>query len=822
MAVLVRGPASLAQAQEPAPRRWQQGEIAQEEGRVGRAAKEVSDVVASDRAVHEDSTGRALHLLLDAAGVEGFGWALSWRDTRHGNLGLFVARLGLDGKLLEPERPFPFHGAAFREQEPCLGVGPGLSCALGYTLPGVTEPWRFMGRMLDRRGAFQGPQSMLGLDDARLTELAPEARAPDAGRTAELGLAARVLANGDGEFAWLRGGRIFSQSLAPGDGPGGHPGDGGKVRCLNPTGPAATGRPLFSVPAERASPPQRASIVCWPSENGAIAVRAGDDTLEAGSGTPLECLLDPRRSGGFWLVVDRGQDLALRHLSPRGKPDGEDIVIALKPFGHVDAAAWSEGLAILHQPQASRGREVAVGGRMSVRFLTPDGAPAAREPIDPLPAATERASAGRVAGAGDKLLIAWSELRGFDHDIYARILSAGIAAPGAEQRVNSDALSSYQKNPSLASNGTDRAVIGWWDSRAEPNQPYLRVLDGRGAFQTPELRLPAALAGAGGARPGPAPAADGADQVLAAVLPDGKFLAVWTLVREFERRVRAQLFMPSGAPLGPDFDVEAEPWTCTDLGIAALALPGRGGFAVGWPSRSAGYLVRRITSEGSLGGAPRAIGEMGTVGDLSLCALDDGRAIAVWDQAQEGGASRLRARFLGPDLEPLGHVVDFDTQWRGSDHDPSVAPGPAHVPGSFALAWVVGDDASRDVFFRVFDAAGVPLQKPVALTAIAHEQDFPSLVRVGRDAWVCAWEDDISYLDHTYVRSIQDLGQKLGPVRNLNQRQAEVYHENYMAPVLARVEGGLIAAWNDCRRGQGFDVFFKVFGLQFDRGPGGG
>ncbi len=808
--VATTGSGSPQTTQDQEAKRWTEDMVPQEEGVVGRVVKDVQDVIALDKPVHEDQSGRALHLLLDVAGVAGEGWALSWRDTRNGNLGLFLGRLALDGTLREPERPFPIHGAAFRELDPAMAAGPKLAGAVGYTLPGITEPWRFMGRVFHGDGEFQGPQAMLGVGDERLAQLAELHEAERSGRE-ELGLTVTVDERGTATFAWLRKGRIFLQDL-PADG-----GEGGKVRCANARGAIATGRPVFS------SPGGKQVLLVWPSVEGNIAgMVLGTSAVQTlGEGLVLQALTDPRPNAGWWLVVDRGRELVLRPIAARGTRTGDDIVLGQKPWGHVHVATWQEGLAILEQRDASRGREVAVGGRFQVRFLAADGSPSQRPPLDPLAPETTRASAGRVAGAGNSLLIAWSELRGNDNDIYARILASDAQEPTPERRVNTDEASAGQKTSSVAAAGGDRAVITWCDSRDKLGEPYLRVVDAKGKFMSPELLLPAALPSQSGTPARPDLGSDTVDQVLSAMLPSGKFLACWSLTRESDRRLRAQLFAKDGVPLGPDFDVEADVWTAAPNGIAVQALGEREGFAVAWPMRDSGYVVRRITSEGGLGGAPRKISEVALAGDISLAKLNDGRTIAVWDEPLGDGNQYLRARFLGPDLAPEAECIEFDRQWRGSDHDPSVAPGPPQSPGSFALAWVVGEDASRDVFFRLFDGHGKPSTKPVSLTTKAHEQDYPCLVQLPDHAWICGWEDDLSYLDHTYVRRIESNGRTLGPPRNLNQRQEGVYHENYQAPILALVERGVVASWNDCRRAKGFDIYYKVFGLDFDNARAG-
>jgi hypothetical protein len=771
---------------------------------------DVADVIAVDRPVHEDREGRAMHALLDVVGVAGQGWVMSWRDTRNGNVGLYLARVGLDGRLREPERPFPFHGAAFREVDPVVAAGPGLAGAVAWTTREHSPSWAFWGRTFGADGSFPQPESMLGLDESR-SERGQER--PTRFGHADLGLCGTVDERGNAIYAWLSQGRILSQRLAAGHGEPSRP------ECLNEERPSASGKPLLSAPGGHSV------LAVWPTEGGLIAASTlrGSRLQSAGAGqTPRQLMPDP--SGrGWWLVLEHAGELALRHLSDSGTPDRQDRSLAASPFGHVHVAAWSEGLVVLHQPDGRSNREFAVGGRFRLRFLEPDGSPSARAELDPLPESAASVWGARVSGAGSALLIAWSEPSSASTDVYARVLTKGQGSGeppelGPVARLNSDQASAAQTEGRVAAAGGDSAAIAWLDSRDGSNRAYVRTVDSKGQPTSPERRLPARARSAQIAA-APSQEPELAEQVQPAMAVDGSFLVAWVTTRGQGRALRAQLFAAHAEARGPEFDVEATPGGVDGQGIGVLALPEGKGFLAAWPRGARGYALRRVEPRGEAAapsGAEIELGEGPEAGDIALCLLDDGRILAAWDEAAGDGNQRLRARFLGPSLELDGPPIDFDTMWKHSDHDPSLAPGPKAQPGSFAMAWVNGEDVSRDVVARLFDRKGRPLGKPLAISTKAHEQDFPSLVRMPDGSWLCGFEDDLSHLDHTYVRRIQPGFESLGSVRNLNQRQP-VYQENYQAPQLALVSSGVVAVWDDCRRSLGFDVFFKVIGPRFDR-----
>ncbi|HVS08518.1 MAG TPA: hypothetical protein VMS76_01495, partial [Planctomycetota bacterium] len=618
--------------------------------------------------------------------------------------------------------------------------------------------------------------------------------------------AAGVRPDGTALFAWAQRGAVFLQPFEPGP-------HTGRVEPLDLEDPPATGKPLLG------SGPQ-GNLCVWSELAGPdspqvrfhlLPARGPSIGGSAGTGKPIQVVAAPSGSpheGEWWIVVDRGTDLALRRLSRRGKPAGEDVHLLDAPWGNAVLAAWSEGLALLVQGDARFQRETYIGGPPELRFLDHDGGPSARAPLPVLAPDSLRASGARVAGAGDVLVVAWSELRGSDVDVYWRVLERTAEGFGEERRLNTDEVSGMQRLADVAGAGGATGLVAWPDGRDGDSRLYARLVSAKGGFLTPEMPLPAKA----GAAPGSAPASDRMEAAFAsaAMAEDGSFALVW-LEGSDAWTLRMQIFEPDGKARGPAFDADPLARASPHAGLDVEALPEGRGWALVWSRADGGLAARQVSPDGEPGEL-RQVAPPGSLGNVDLAVLDDGRLIAAWD-VRAGETHRLRARFLDASLEPASEELSFETMWRGSDWDPSVAPA---AKGGFAMAWCAGEDASRDVYARLFDRDGRPAGRPHAITARLHEQDFPSLVRLSDGSWLVAWEDDISYLDHTYVRRLTGGQRALGPIR-LIERREEVYHENYQVPRLAPVEGGVLAAWSDCRRGQGFDVFVKVLGPLFDQ-----
>jgi hypothetical protein len=167
---------------------------------------------------------------------------------------------------------------------------------------------------------------------------------------------------------------------------------------------------------------------------------------------------------------------------------------------------------------------------------------------------------------------------------------------------------------------------------------------------------------------------------------------------------------------------------------------------------------------------------------------------------------------------PEGPELSFQSSPGKGDWDPEPAAGPE---GGFLLVWTGNEGVARDVLARRFDARARPLGPMLSVSPKLNEQDYPDVLRLGDGTWVVAWEDDISYRDHTYVRRIDAAGRTMGPERSLNQRVTK-FAEHRSAPRIARLGDGFVGVWGDRRRGLGQDVFLRVVGPGFDAPPGAG
>jgi hypothetical protein len=791
-----------------------EGQVPQEPGVIGTVAPQPGEIVLDATLLHEDRVGRAQHVLAELAGASGAGFAGIWRDTRDGNAGLYFGRLDALGHSLEKERPAYATGSAGREVEPSIALGPDGG-ALAWYSSGSATGQQVKLRVFDREGVLQGGDVQLGspgdkhgqgrarafaegaADDRRaapgfrVPSVAVHRSAPEPEGAARLG----AVVWAEEGLLWLQRFRANAELL-------------GDPIPINAHGTAAVGGP-------RLAAAESGELACaWRSADG-IRVAIEDRSARAGApvsassrlvgaGNPIELCADPS-GDGWWLLAQDEQGFTLRHLGPDGAPNAPERRIPAGPRDTAALAPCSRGVALLAQHQDSM---------LELLVLGPEGGELARAEAASGDKRSVSIPSARVASAGDALLVAWTEQRTGESDVYYRLFDAQ-ARGGETHRWNTDEASAEQLHPDIDGRGGDRAVAAWVDGRSGVQRAMVRVVSAKGPFLTGEVAVPAPLDPASDAAAGEGADSDSAIRPAVALHEQGPFLVTWKAQVGRSLQLWGQGFDAQAKPLSKAVPIDDGRDCQPQWSADCVALDLRKGYAVAFDRRGEGLFVRRLELSGKPSGDARLVSKDPRAANPSLALLDDGRLIVAWDITVAAGNRAVRARFLTAQVEPQGSELEFELMQRGDDWDPSVAAGPRN---GFAMAWCDGQDHGRDIFARFFDAKGQPASEPMAISTALNEQDFPSLVRLKEGGWAVAWEDDISYYDHTYVRRLlPELGQ-LGPVRTLNPREA-VFNENRGAPRLAPVSTGLAAVWSDCSRSKGFDACLRILGNGFDREP---
>lgn len=377
-------------------------------------------------------------------------------------------------------------------------------------------------------------------------------------------------------------------------------------------------------------------------------------------------------------------------------------------------------------------------------------------------------------------------------------------------RWNDDGASSDQLSPAVAAAGT-RGVVVWSDKRADPTRVYARTASTKG-LEGVEIALP--LAGPGETQ-APTPTAS-ANSPAVAMSADGSFCAAWRESTNERSQMFAQVLAFDGSARSKLLALEDAPQRALDAPALVSREPSDTGWLAVWARSGGGAVVARaITAAGELAQAQTvwtpAKGE--NASSVAVARLDDGRFVAVWT-VDADGKSTLRLRFVDVAGQPRGDVLALDLGHRGIGWDPAVCAG---ADGGFFVSWTSGarDDLLRDAVVRRFDRAGAPDGPLLTPCVLGNEQDFSDLTRLKDGSILVAWEDDISYYDQTYCRRIAADGWSMGTRMLLNELETAFVIDR-VAPRVAAMGDGFLAAWGDRRRSKGLDVYAKYVGPRFD------
>ncbi|MBI5362348.1 MAG: hypothetical protein HZA53_04155 [Planctomycetes bacterium] len=771
-------------------------------GALGTLPAQVEDVRVQDALVHQDDHGGNLQAL-QALASGSVGAAAVWRDHRDGMMGLYLRRLDAAGLGREPEQPIhaPHSG---RRRDPAVALAADGSGAVAWTSVFNAQNTVFL-RAFDGAGRFTCADVPLEAPaDARKAE--PGEKVRDSGDRQP---ALAVLADGRVVVAWNRNGSAVAQEFDA------HGKPRGSARVLNPE---ATEKELAG--PIRVLGFAKDALVLWSTRDGGRVFQgqlARRKPIQLCEGTLDAACTSPR--GGTWIAVHAPtapMELVVRDPDPEAR-DVERLPLAGTPV-FVEFACNANGRALAVEcavdaraANARRRGAVAEGAPKLALFAGKDAlAPVPLE--EALGPGAASATDLRVVSTGTAFLIAWTDERDRDPNVFARAFDPAAPAGarfGPLQRLNSDAASADQTHGRVAASG-ERAIVVWQDARDVEERIFARRVNAEG-FEGGEFELPLDET-----RDAPRRPVRQLPEV--ALAPEGAFAVAWRDLGEGVEALQVQLVGADGRPLAPHAAVDPGQRTTGPLPCSLAVLPEGRGYLLAWPRAGGSVWSRRVALDGAFASEPRKVGEApdAETPNTSLCVLDDGRLVCAWDVQPNGRPSKpsLRARFLDRDGAPVGDELVFEPSIFGQDWDPCVAPAPK---GGFVMAWCAGatNDPGRDVMARAFDAHGRPDGPFLPITTVSNEQDWPSLVRLDDGGWVVAWEDDLSGYDQTCVRRILPSKRELGPVRTLNQTETRSVPDRVL-PAIAAWRGGFFGAWGDRRRSLGWDVYARAVGPRFD------
>jgi hypothetical protein len=347
-------------------------------------------------------------------------------------------------------------------------------------------------------------------------------------------------------------------------------------------------------------------------------------------------------------------------------------------------------------------------------------------------------------------VITWQDSRNANRDIYAQRYNASGITIDSNFRVNDDLMTSTQDEPAIAMDSSGNFVITWWDGRPS-----------------------------------------------------------------FAPCIYAQRYNFTGIPLGSNFRV-SEITVYSWRNSPAITMNRSGSFVITWEdwrnNNPGDIYAQRYNSTGTplssnfkvndtiVGGYPPPAIAMDDYGNFTITWQDYHkgdypRGLDIYAQRYNSSGTRLGSNLKVNDDSGTAQVV------------PSIATDSS---GNFIIAWQDYRNGNWDIYAQKYNSSGTPQDSNFKVnndtgTAV---QGIPAIAIDGSGNFIVAWEDYRNGNWDIYAQRYSPSGNPLGSNYLVNNPQYASFSQQY--PVVVINNPKIYFAWQDDRRGTGFDIYAKV------------
>lgn len=398
-----------------------------------------------------------------------------------------------------------------------------------------------------------------------------------------------------------------------------------------------------------------------------------------------------------------------------------------------------------------------------------------------------------VDDAGN-FVIAWEDLRRSNFDIYAQRYSVDGVPQGTNFLVNDDTGDAFQYEPSVAMNATGQFVIVWSDSRPEGGRIYAQRYDREGTPQGANFRVTDENVGSSQLFP------------VIALDNSGSFLVAWSEKRYGNIDIYAQRFAADGSPLGASFLVN-DGGVNSNEEFAALAVNDSGTFLVTWQDeRNWNYNIyaQCYTRDGVAQGTNFLVNDdsgKSYQGSPAVATDDSGNFLIIWEDGREPNY-----QFYGQHIQrgmPQGSNFPlFEDNPAFYGEQPAIG---LTRSGNFVVTWqeVVNEESGNDnefvdIFARCFLRTNAPLGKRILITddTGSSGQYNPAIAVDDSGNFTIVWRDERDEFD-IFAQRFERTGILRGANFEVNDDMGERITD--FPDIAMAGDGTMMISWNDWR-----------------------
>ncbi|MGQ9677934.1 MAG: hypothetical protein ACUVUD_01450 [bacterium] len=416
-------------------------------------------------------------------------------------------------------------------------------------------------------------------------------------------------------------------------------------------------------------------------------------------------------------------------------------------------------------------------------------------------------SAASAINRFGEFLIAWTDKRNGNEDIYAQRFDAAGNRLGAELRVNDDESSTAQNSPAVVSSPDGGYLIFWSDNRNGNFEIYGQQVDRNGSPQGGNFQVNDDYASAHQRC-----SSIGMERAV------GNTVIAWEDERGISCDIYRTVFDSVGRGLARNLRLN------DDSGGAAQYYPSVAGgnqrFLIAWTDNRDGWdiyaqFLDRFGEK--IGGNFRVNSDPGNNFQwYPYCAMDSfNRAVIVWMDYREGH-SRIYARRYDTSCNPVGEEFSVvDEAITGQCVYASVA---MNSTGFWVVSWMDDREGDYNIYCQLFGVDDSRIGQNIRVNSDGGSvyQGYPSCAIADDRTVAIAWEDTRNGDYDVYLQWLDSLGGRQGDNERVNDEPW--LSDSYSPSCAFDPLGRLVVLFNDERETPGNpQIYCQRFGVDKTR-----
>ena len=409
-------------------------------------------------------------------------------------------------------------------------------------------------------------------------------------------------------------------------------------------------------------------------------------------------------------------------------------------------------------------------------------------------------SSGIAANGNGNFIIAWTDYRLDNYDIYAQLYSSDGTVIGTNLKINDDEGSTKQNSPSIAVDGNENFIVTWRDKRDDNYDIYAQRFSGDGNPVGANFKVNDDVGSAN--QTSPSIAADSS----------GNFIITFDDYRNRDHDIYAQRFSSDGNPAGANFKAN------DDVGSAnqynpSIAVDGSGNFIITWiDKRNGNYDIytQQYSGNGTLIGTNFKVNDdEGSTGPYPTPIAADGigNFVITWQDYRNGDSDIYSQRYLN-DGTPVG------TNFKVNDDEGSA--GQVYISlaadnsGNFIITWMDGRNGHYDIYAQRYLNDGTPIGINFKVNDDEESayQFGPFIATDNSGNFIITWADFRYGNSDIYAQRYSSVGAPAGINFKINDDEGSTFQSH---PSIVIDSGGdFFITWSDKRNGNS-DIYAQQY-----------